>query len=178
VAVAVAALVVLLADGPGSGPVAGRQTARSHDGAGTTLSLTTGTTPTFTFSYPSGWHVTGTELSMGSFMRTRVAGADGSEDLIIDRSPSETLGLQRWATGVQNATSQTPGYQLISLGPGAVGSRPAVVWRFAIASSPRPDRVDIFQQFGAGGYAVLSEGRGFTQVARIALAVARSLQPR
>jgi hypothetical protein len=168
----------LLADGSGSGPAAGRQTARSHEGAGTTLSLTTGTTPTFTFSYPSGWHVTGAELPMGSFMRTRVASADNSEDVIIDRSPSEPLGLQPWATGVQNATSQTPGYQLISLGPGAVGSRPAVVWRFAIASSPRPDRVDIFQQFGAGGYAVLSEGRGFTRVARIALAVARSLQPR
>src|SRR5262249_49701700 len=117
-------------------------------------------------------------LSMGSFMRTRVISADGSEAVIIDRSPSETLGLQPWATSVQSATSQTTGYQLISLGPETVGSRPAVVWRFAITSSPYPDRVDIFQQFGAGGYAVLGEGRTFSQVAPIAVAVARSLRPR
>jgi hypothetical protein len=118
------------------------------------------------------------EVSMGSFMRTRVVSADGSEAVVIDRSPSETLGLQPWATGVQNATSQTTGYQLISLGPQAVGPRPAVVWRFVIQSDPYPDRVDIFQRFGAAGYAVLSEGRTFTRVARIALAVAISLQPR
>jgi hypothetical protein len=118
------------------------------------------------------------ELSMGAFTRTRVVSADGSEAVIIDRSPSEGLGLQPWATGVQNGTSQTTGYQLMSLGPKTVGSRPAVVWRFAIQSSPYPDRVDIFQRFGAAGYAVLSEGRTFTQAARLAVAVASSLQPR
>jgi hypothetical protein len=142
------------------------------------LPLTAGATPSFTFAYPRGWHVVDAELSMGSFMRTRVVSADGGEDVIIDRSPSEPLGLQPWAAGVQNATSHTAGYQLVSLGPETVGSRPAVVWRFAIPSSPYPDRVDIFQQFGTAGYAVLSEGRGFTQVARIAEAVATSLHPR
>jgi serine/threonine protein kinase len=179
-AVVVAAVVVLVALSAG-GPTSrspGRRPARSHSRSGTTLPLTTGTTPAFSFSYPSGWHLVDDELSMGSFMRTRAVSADGSEAVIIDRSPSETLGLQPWATGVQSATAQTPGYQLTSLGPETVGSRPAVVWRFALQSSPYPDRVDIFQQFGAGGYAVLGEGRTFSQVAEIAVAVARSLQPR
>jgi hypothetical protein len=176
-AAVVVALISLLVGGTGTRSAA-RQPARSHSGAGPPLPLTTGTTPAFTFSYPSGWHLVDNEVSMGSFMRTRVVSADGSEAVVIDRSPSETLGLQPWATGVQNATSQTTGYQLISLGPQAVGPRPAVVWRFVIQSDPYPDRVDIFQRFGAAGYAVLSEGRTFTRVARIALAVAISLQPR
>jgi hypothetical protein len=109
-AVAVA-LVALLAGGPGTRS-AGGHPARSHSRPGAALPLTTGTTRAFTFSYPSGWHLVDDEHPMGSFMRTRVVGADRSEDVIIDRSPSETLGLQPWATGVQNGTSQTTGYQL------------------------------------------------------------------
>jgi hypothetical protein len=178
VAVAVmVALVALFAGGSGT-KSADRRPVRSHSRAETTLALATGTTSAFTFSYPSGWHVVDAELPMGSFMRTRVVSATGAEAVIIDRSPSETLGLQPWATGVQNATSQTTGYQHISLGPETFGSRAAVIWRFAIRSSPYPDRVDIFQQVGAGGYAVLSEGRTFTQVARTAVAVATSLHSR
>jgi hypothetical protein len=178
VAVAVVvAVVALLAGGSGTRS-AGRQPTRSHSHGATPLPLATGTTPVFTFSYPSGWHLADVELPMGSFMRTRAVSANGSEAVIIDRSPSETLGLEPWATGVENATSQTPGYQLISLGPEMVGSRPAVIWKFAIPSSPYPERVDIFQRFGAGGYAVLGEGRTSSRVARIAAAVAMSLAPR
>jgi hypothetical protein len=98
--------------------------------------------------------------------------------VIIYRSPSEPLGLEPWATGVQSAVSQETGYQLISLGPERVGSHDAVVWRFTISAGPYPDNVDIFRRFGAGGYAVLSEGRTFPRVARIATAVATSIQPR
>jgi hypothetical protein len=178
--VAAAIAVIALSEGGsgGPGPRTGRQRTRSDSRAASPLPLTTRTTPAFTFAYPTGWHVAGAELPMGAFMRTRVVSPDNAEAVIIDRSPRETLGLQPWATGVQNATSETTGYQLISLGPETVGSRPAVVWRFAIASSPYPDRVDIFQQFGAGGYAVLSEGRTFARVGRIAVAVATSLRPR
>lgn len=173
----VVALIVLIPGGSRTSS-SGTYTARPHGRGRTALALTTGTTPAFTFSYPSGWHVVDDEVPMGTFMRTQVVSADGSEAVVIDRSPIETIDLQSWATGVQSDTSPTTGYQLVSLGPGTVGSHPAVVWRFALQPSPYPDRVDIFQRFGAAGYAVLSEGRTFSRVARIAVAVARSLAPR
>jgi Protein kinase domain len=139
---------------------------------------TTGVTPAFTFSYPSGWRVAEAEVSKGTYFHTQVVGGQGSQAVIIDRTPNEPLSLSAWAGGVEHDTASTPGYRLLSSQTGTVDSRPAVIWQFEASSLSPPARVDIFQVIGSDGYAVLGESGSIARSLSVARTVARSLRPR
>jgi hypothetical protein len=165
-AVAVGAVVALAGSGAGA-----HRAARAR-------AQTTGITPAFTFSYPSGWKVTESEVSMGAYFQTQAAPSNGSEAVIIDRTPNEPLPLSTWATGIMHDTESTPGYRFVSLRTESFELGPAVIWRFVIASSPYPARVDIFQRIGADGYAVLGKSGSIAQSLPVAVSVAQSLRAR
>jgi hypothetical protein len=138
----------------------------------------TGVTPAFRFSYPSGWQVAQAEVSMGSYFHTQVVGGHGSEDVIIDRTPNEPLSLSAWAVGVERDTASTPGYRLVSFQTETVDSSKAVIWQFEASSLSPPARVDIFQRSGADGYAVLGESGSIARSLSVAMSVAQSIRPR
>ncbi len=138
----------------------------------------TGITPAFTFSYPAGWHITEAEVPRGAYFHTQVVGGNGSDAVIIDRTPNESLPVSAWAAGVERDTASTPGYTLVSLQGATLGPRPEVIWQFKASSLSPPARVDIFQRIGSDGYAVLGESASIGQSVRVARAVARSLRPR
>jgi hypothetical protein len=65
---------------------------------------------------------------------------------------------------------------LLSLAPVTLGGRSTFTWSFQLTSEPLPERFDVFQRLGTSSYAVLAEGPVPTEVSRLALTVARSLE--
>jgi hypothetical protein len=130
----------------------------------------------FTFSYPAGWQVVENERSLRAFIRTKVVSPDGQEVLIVDRVPGDTMTPEARAISVSQSTARTPGYVLLSLAPVTLGGRSAFTWSFQLTSEPLPERFDVFQRLGTSSYAVLAEGPAPTEVPRLALTVARSLE--
>ena len=130
----------------------------------------------FTFSYPAGWQVVEHERSLGAFIRTKVVSAAGQELLIVDRVPQDTMTPEARAISVSQSTAHTPGYELLSLAPATLGARSAFTWSFQLTNEPLPARFDVFQRLGTSSYAVLAEGPAATEVSRLALTVARSLE--
>jgi len=98
--------------------------------------------------------------------------------VIIDRTPGETLSPRAKALEVEAATARAPGYQLLSFTSGALHGRPALIWAFVLSGTSPDARVDIFENFGGSGYAVLAEGSTVAQALPLARGVAASLDPR
>jgi hypothetical protein len=127
------------------------------------------------FSYPAGWRLVEADHAAGSFYRTSLVSPDGAQMLIVDRTPGDRLSPAARAAAVTQATSQTPGYALISLRAATIGGRPAEVWTFRL---PGGERVDVFVRVGNDGFAVLGEAPLATSVAPAVFAAAKSLRAR
>jgi hypothetical protein len=171
-AVAVAAVVIVgvalvIALSSGSAPKAHRTAARTEVAV-----------DAFRFSIPKSWRVTETEHSMGSFRRTEAQDASGSQVVIIDRDPGEAQPPSTWANSVEQETSGTAGYAEVSFSPATISGRQAEVWKFRLRNDSPSAQVDVFQQLGSNGFAVLGEAATSSAATRIALAVAASLSPR
>jgi serine/threonine protein kinase len=159
------ALVIGLSSG--SVPKARRTTARTEVAV-----------DAFRFSIPSSWRVTETEHSMGSFLRTEAQDPSGSQVVIIDRDPGEAQPPSTWAKSVEQETSGTAGYAEVSFSPATISGRQAEVWKFRLDNDSPSAQVDVFQQLGSNGFAVLGQAATSSAATRIALAVAASLSPR
>src|SRR5205823_12865460 len=102
------------------------------------------TGPAFSFTAPRGWHLIEYERQLGPFRRTRLSSPDGSETLIIDRSPGEPLTPAAKQQAVERATAATTrGYRRISVSATTVAGRRAVTWEFVL---PQGARVDLFER--------------------------------
>jgi serine/threonine-protein kinase len=130
----------------------------------------------FSLSPPAGWHLVETEAPRGPFLRTELFSADGSRELIIDRTPGESLTPAAKALSVEQATARTtPGYRRLAFYPQVVGGRRAFVWEF---TQPGSARIDVFEHIGSSGFAVLGSAANLSQVAAVTLAVAESIHAR
>jgi serine/threonine protein kinase len=135
------------------------------------------TTGAFSFSYPAGWRVVEAEHSNGAFLRTKIASPDGSETVIVDRTPGERADPAAKARAVEReVAAQTPGYKRIAFAPAPLADRSVFVWKF-LQAPPPPARIDVFEQVGDSGFAVLGEAQTLDQITPTALAVAQSLKP-
>jgi serine/threonine protein kinase len=132
----------------------------------------------FQFTIPRDWRVTEADHSMGSFLRTEVAGSGGSQVVIIDRDPGEAQPPSTWAKSVEQGTSATAGYSFVSFSPATIDGRQAVVWKFLLRNDSPSAQVDVFQQLGSNGFAVLGQAGTISAATRNALAVAASLSLR
>jgi hypothetical protein len=135
----------------------------------------------YSFSYPAGWRVLERERPLGgaTFFRTEVASPDGTDAVIVDRNPGNTAAPFVSAKGVEASTAaHTPGYRLLSLTETTLAGRAAAIWRFTLPGQGPSARVDVFEQLGDNGYAVLGEGPDLAVIMPIALTAARSLQAR
>ena len=133
----------------------------------------------FRFSIPRGWKMTEIEQPMGSFQRTEAVGPNGSELVIIDHDPGETLSVRPWAQSVRTgASADGEGYAGLSFSGEEISGRRAIVWRFVLNDEPLSQRVDVFQRIGSGGYAVLGEAGTMSTATELALGVAESISRR
>ena len=175
---ALIALPVLLAAAVGA-VIASTSTSTSMSTSTSTNStppLQTFTGAAFSFSYPAGWRLVEAERRNAGFLRTEVASPDGGEVVIIDRSPGDNTDPAMKASGIERlVAARTSGYRRVSFGAARLAGRSAFVWKFLQAPQP-PARIDVFEQLGSSGYAVLGEAPTLGQVTPIALAVARSLK--
>ncbi len=133
----------------------------------------------YSFAYPAGWHVLQRETPLGNatFFRTEVVSPDGTEAVVVDRNPGNDATPLASAEGVAAATAaKTPGYRRVSLSATSVAGRSAAIWKFMLPVQVPDARVDVFEQIGDNGYAVLGEGPDLSSITPIDLAVAGSLQ--
>jgi Protein kinase domain len=145
-------------------------------GSNSTPRLQTFSGAAFSFSYPAGWRLVEAERRNAGFLRTEVASPDGTEVVIIDRSPGDNADPAVKASGIERlVAARTSGYRRVSFGRTRLAGHSAFVWKFLQTPQP-PARIDVFEQLGGSGYAVLGEARTLDQVTPVALAVARSLK--
>ena len=128
----------------------------------------------YTAEYPSDWTIAEDDVLKTTFSRTRFVSADGSQSVLIDRSPGEGVAPADKANEVEAATSATSGYERISFQETTVSGRPAFEWTFEIDSQRK---IDIFLNIGGDGYAILGEGADFDEVLTVARQVAQSIEP-
>jgi serine/threonine protein kinase len=134
--------------------------------------------PGYTIEYPAGWHIVEAEQPIATFFRTGFASPDGHRQIIVDRSPGETLTPHAKGVAVESATARTPGYRRVVFFSTTLGGRQALVWEFLLTGQPAGARVDIFQNLGRSGYAVLGEAPTLRSIVPVTQRVAASLAPR
>jgi serine/threonine protein kinase len=133
----------------------------------------------YTAEYPAGWQVIEAERPIGPYFRTEFASADAQQAVLIDRTPGEMVSPRSKALEVEAATARAAGYQRLAFASLTLHGRPALIWEFMLSGGAGNGvRVDIFENFGGSGYAVLSEGRTLAQALPVARGVAGSLVPR
>jgi hypothetical protein len=160
-----------------SGPVSTRSTTSvpaAPPGSQALLTL-----PAFSVRYPAGWQITQRERQNPGFLRTAMMSPDHTESISIDRTPGATLAPEAAGLGVRQQTiAQTPSYEAVRTYSTTLAGRPAFVWQFLITAQTDGAFIDIFQNAGGNGFAVLGQGPSEQAIAPVALAAAASLEAR
>ena len=136
----------------------------------------------YTFNYPVGWRLVQDEVLVNnSYFRTELVNSSGTESVIIDRTPNESLSPEQKSVQVQQGTEHTPGgYVPINSQSVTLAGRDAFLWEFELPGGPPPGpyKVDVFLHRGSSGYAVLGSASSLSAILPITMSVAQSLDAR